>query len=150
MDTYHHDYYSTSLCFDSMLSYNTSVQNNIVMTTAKQNQKFPPHSLGRFAVEGEKRILVASQGRSETARDGVAEIFSRKLSVTEGGDARKMQGNFLVFAHASPRACPRRIPSHHSAIGVLKDCCLYSIASLLNKQGTYNAVSSHHALRACD
>ena len=24
-----------------------------------------------------------------------------------GGDARKMQGNFLVFAHASPRACPR-------------------------------------------
>ena len=25
-----------------------------------------------------------------------------------GGDARKMQGNFLVFAHASPRACPRR------------------------------------------
>src|SRR3989338_4664256 len=25
-----------------------------------------------------------------------------------GGDAGKMQGNFLVFAHASPRACPRR------------------------------------------
>ena len=25
-----------------------------------------------------------------------------------GGGARKMQGNFLVFAHASPRACPRR------------------------------------------
>ena len=38
-----------------------------------------------------------------------------------GGDARKMQGNFLVFAHASPRACPRRI-----------------IGSL------------HHALRACN
>jgi len=34
-----------------------------------------------------------------------------------GGDARKMQGNFLVFAHASPRACPRCIPSHHHAIG---------------------------------
>ena len=26
-----------------------------------------------------------------------------------GGDARKMQGNFLVFAHALPGACPRRI-----------------------------------------
>ena len=25
-----------------------------------------------------------------------------------GGGARKMQGNFLIFAHASPRACPRR------------------------------------------
>jgi len=49
-----------------------------------------------------------------------------------GGDARKMQGNFLVFAHASPRACPRRIGSHHHAIGA------------------YEAVSSHHALRACD
>ena len=49
--TYQHDYYSTHLCFDSMLSYNTSVQNNIVMTTAKQNQKFPFHSF-RFAVEG--------------------------------------------------------------------------------------------------
>ena len=34
-----------------------------------------------------------------------------------GGDARKMQGNFLVFAHASPRACPRRIVSLHHAIG---------------------------------
>ena len=46
-------------------------------------------------------------------------------------NARKMQGNFLVFAHASPRACPRRIGSHHHAIGA------------------YEAVSSHHALRAC-
>ena len=34
---------------------------------------------------------------------------SRVLSLilVGGGDARKMQGNFLVFAHASPRACPR-------------------------------------------
>ena len=44
--------YSTLLCFDSMLSYNTSVQNNIIMTTAKQNQKFPFHFFFRFAVEG--------------------------------------------------------------------------------------------------
>ena len=42
-----------------------------------------------------------------------------------------MQGNFLVFAHASPRACPRRIGSYHHAIGA------------------YEAVSSHHALGAC-
>jgi hypothetical protein len=49
-----------------------------------------------------------------------------------GGDARKMQGNFLVFAHASPRACPRRIGSLHYAIGA------------------YDVVSSHHALRACE
>jgi len=35
-----------------MLSYNTSVQNDIVMTTAKQNQKFPFHFFFRFAVEG--------------------------------------------------------------------------------------------------
>ena len=35
-----------------MLSYNTSVQNNIFMTTAKQNQKFPFHFFFRFAVEG--------------------------------------------------------------------------------------------------
>ena len=44
--------YSTLLCFDSMLTYNTSVQNNIVMTSAKQNQKFPFHFFFRFAVEG--------------------------------------------------------------------------------------------------
>ena len=44
--------YSTLLCFDSILSYNTSVQNDIVMTTAKQNQKFPFHFFFRFAVEG--------------------------------------------------------------------------------------------------
>ena len=31
---------------------------------------------------GEKRILGASQGRSATARGGVAEFFSRKISVT--------------------------------------------------------------------
>jgi hypothetical protein len=35
-----------------MLSYNTSVQNNIIITTAKQNQKFPFHFFFRFAVEG--------------------------------------------------------------------------------------------------
>ena len=35
-----------------MLSYNTSVQNDIIMTTAKQNQKFPFHFFFRFAVEG--------------------------------------------------------------------------------------------------
>ena len=52
MKTYQHDYYITLLCFDSMLSYNTSVQNDIVMTTAKQNQKFPFHFFFRFAVEG--------------------------------------------------------------------------------------------------
>ena len=52
MKTYQHDYYSTLLCFDSMLSYNTSVQNNIILTTAKQNQKFPFHFFFRFAVEG--------------------------------------------------------------------------------------------------
>jgi len=71
-----------------MLSYNTSVQNDIIMTTAKQNQKFPFHFFFRFAVEG-----------------------------LGGGDAKKMQGNFLVFAHASPRACPRRIGSFPHAIG---------------------------------
>jgi hypothetical protein len=95
--------YSTLLCFDSILSYNTNVQNNIIMTTAKQNQKFPFHFFFRFAVEG----------WGEETRGKCKEIF-------------------WVFAHASPRACPRRIGSHHHAIGA------------------YEAVSSHHALRACD
>jgi hypothetical protein len=63
--TYQHDYYSTLLCFDSMLSYNTSVQNNIVMTTAKQNQKFPFHFCFRFAAEG----------WGEEAREKCKEIF---------------------------------------------------------------------------
>ena len=48
-----------------MLSYNTSVQNNIVMTTAKQNQKFPFHFFFRFAVEG----------WGEEAREKCKEIF---------------------------------------------------------------------------
>ena len=48
-----------------MLSYNTSVQNNIVMTTAKQNQKFPFHSFFRFAAEG----------WGEEAREKCKEIF---------------------------------------------------------------------------
>ena len=59
-------------------------------------------------------------------------LFPLRGGGVGGGDARKMQGNFLVFAHASPRACPRCIPSLHHAIGA------------------YGAVSSHHALRACD
>ena len=45
MKTYQHCYYITLLCFDSMLSYNTSVQNNNFMQAAKQNQKFPFHFL---------------------------------------------------------------------------------------------------------
>ena len=40
MKTYQHGYYSTLLCFDSMLSYNTSVQNSIFMKRRNQNQKF--------------------------------------------------------------------------------------------------------------
>lgn len=36
-------------------------------------------------------------------------LFPLRGGGVGGGDARKMQGNFLVFAHASPRACPRRI-----------------------------------------
>jgi hypothetical protein len=43
-----------------------------------------------------------------------------------------MQGNFLVFAHALPRECPRRTSPHPYAIGA------------------YEAVSGHHALRACE
>ena len=50
--------------------------------TAKQNQKFPFHFFFRFAAEG---------WGEETQE--------------------KTQGNFLVFAHASLRACPRRIVS---------------------------------------
>ena len=34
-------------------------------------------------IRGEKRIPEASQGRSASARGGVAEFFSRKISVTD-------------------------------------------------------------------
>ncbi|PIR57406.1 MAG: hypothetical protein COU72_01120 [Parcubacteria group bacterium CG10_big_fil_rev_8_21_14_0_10_41_35] len=44
-------------------------------------------------------------------------LFPLRGGGVGGGGARKMQGNFLVFAHASPRACPRRIVSLHHAIG---------------------------------
>jgi len=38
--------YNTLVCFDSKLSYNTSVQKNISKTeTARQNQKIPFHFL---------------------------------------------------------------------------------------------------------
>ncbi len=42
-------------------------------------------------------------------RDCPRFLFSLRGGGVGGGDARKMQENFLVFAHASPRACPRRI-----------------------------------------
>ena len=35
-------------------------------------------------------------------------LFPLRGGGVGGGGARKMQGNFLVFAHASTRACPRR------------------------------------------
>ena len=41
-----------------------------------------PPAGGKKAERGEKRILGASQGRSATARDGVARFFSRKILVT--------------------------------------------------------------------
>jgi len=43
---------------------------------------FNPPAGGQKAERGEKRILGASQGRSATARDGVARFFSRKILVT--------------------------------------------------------------------
>ncbi|MEI7720287.1 MAG: hypothetical protein WCI89_03730 [bacterium] len=73
------------------------------MQTAKQNQKFPFHFFFRFAVEG----------WGEETRGKCKEIF--------------------WFLHTLiPGACPRRIGSHHHAIGA------------------YETVSSHHALRACE
>ena len=56
----------------------------------KERFKNPPAFLpetsllagGKKAERGEKRILGASQGRSATARDGVARFFSRKILVT--------------------------------------------------------------------
>ena len=41
-----------------------------------------PPTGGKKAERGEKRIHGASQGRSATARDGVARFFSRKILVT--------------------------------------------------------------------
>ena len=40
-------------------------------------------NIDKIVVKGEKRIHEASQGRSATARGGVEEIFSKKLSVTK-------------------------------------------------------------------
>ena len=78
------------------------MKNNFA-TTAKQNQKIPFHFFFRFAAEG----------WGEETREKCKEIF-------------------LAFAHASPRACPRRVGSLPHAIGA------------------YEAVSSHHALRECE
>jgi len=41
--------------------------------------------MSQMEKEGEKRMLGASQGRSATARGGVAEFSSMKISVTWGG-----------------------------------------------------------------
>src|SRR3989344_7906552 len=52
MKTYQQGYYSIALCFDSMISYNTSVQNDNLMKRRQQNQKFPSFQMFRFAAEG--------------------------------------------------------------------------------------------------
>ena len=52
MKTYQHGYYSIVLCFDSMISYNTSVQNDNFMKRRRQNQKFPSFQMFRFAAGG--------------------------------------------------------------------------------------------------
>jgi hypothetical protein len=81
--------YSTLLCFDSILSYNTNVQNNIIMTTAKQNQKFPFHFFFRFAVEG----------WGEETREKCKEIFwFLHTRVRE-----RVRGAFLCFTTQSER-----------------------------------------------
>ncbi len=79
-------------------------------------------------------IVLFSETESGEAKPKISFpfLFPLRGGGVGGGGARKMQGNFLVFAHASPRACPRRIGTHHRGIGA------------------YNAVSSHHALRACE
>ena len=88
MKTYQHSYYSTLLCFDSMLSYNTSVQNNEFMKRRNQNQKFSfpffagsPHTPRRkrnckeifgfgIATEGSVRgASVISQNPADFARN---------------------------------------------------------------------------------
>ena len=45
MKTYQHGYYSILLCFDSMLIYNTSVQNNEFIRLGTKTKNFPFHFL---------------------------------------------------------------------------------------------------------
>ena len=62
------------------------------------------------ATKSDKIIVLFSE--TETAKQNqkisFPFLFPLRGGGVGGGGARKMQGNFLVFAHASPRACPRR------------------------------------------
>ena len=74
---------ATSLSVAHFAKRNTKLgsKKGKVQNPARIPPQTPPAG-GKKAERGEKRILGASQGRSATARDGVARFFSRKILVT--------------------------------------------------------------------
>ncbi len=72
-----------------------------------------PKAMAGAVITGEKRILGASQGRSATARGGVAEFFSRKISVTDPATIKfkKISSKFWRLA-----TLPLRVPSPQQSL----------------------------------
>ena len=83
------------------------------------------------AVKYDKMIVLFSETETTKQNQKIPFHFFGSPHTPRRGN-KKGEEMFWVLHHASPRACPRRIGSHHSAIGA------------------NDAVSSHHALRACD
>ncbi|PJA85649.1 MAG: hypothetical protein CO143_01270 [Candidatus Moranbacteria bacterium CG_4_9_14_3_um_filter_45_14] len=96
---------------------------------------------------GEKAWGAFARPECDGARRGRG-IFQQENIRDGGGDARKMQGNFLVFAHASPRACPRRIGSLPHAIGGvrrgLEPLCTPHVRSGFAQRLIHTAVQNAH------
>jgi len=94
-----------------MLSYNTSVQNDEFMTTAKQNQKFPFHFFFRFAVEG----------RGEETRERCKEIFwflhTRVRECVRGVFIRITTQSGRTERFRATTRSARAISTHHQDFG---------------------------------
>ena len=108
-------YYIIALCFDSIVSYNTSVQNNIsaVMKRRQQNQKFSFHFLsGSPHTPRRKRIgkeIFGFVGRPEGAR-GAQSLHA--LRAYDFGQTHHAVGAWIIpqnpadFARNSFELCP--------------------------------------------
>jgi len=103
---------ATSLSVAHFAKRNTKLgsKKGKVQNPARIPPQTPPAG-GKKAERGEKRILGASQGRSATARDGVARFFSRKILVTFHSPRQivspcRVRFNHLGFARNSFELCP--------------------------------------------
>ncbi len=139
MKTYQHGYYNILLCFDSMLSYNTSVQNDEFMKRRNQNQKFSfPFFAGSPHTPRRKRNCKEIFGFGSATEGSVrgASIIRQNPAdfVRNTFELRPIHTANTIYYRSPPHHKPRSMILHINHDSVFNPTAQYYLSVLKNSK----------------